>query len=168
MGSQGDLLQSHILCYGLSQPSTHPQLYLENTAASEITTLAPRMCLNLNCGPMFLMTRAFSQSSMGLVRSALARLCSFPWHLLKQWACGRQPIGRRSLLIPVPVSTQLSLGTLELLNWRKIAFYPCRPLCPGSSLPPVHAWPELTVASNQRVSEILHFRVTMTLQISEK
>lgn len=88
--------------------------------------------------------QAFFQSSMGLVRSTLAGLCSFPWHLLKQWACGRQPIGRRFLLIPVPVSTQLSLGTLELLNWRKIAFYPHRPLCPGSSLPPVHAWPQLT------------------------
>lgn len=88
--------------------------------------------------------QAFFQSSMGLVRSTLAGLCSFPWHLLKQWACGRQPMGRRFLLIPVPVSTQLSLGTLELLNWRKIAFYPRRPLCPGSSLPPVHAWPQLT------------------------
>lgn len=88
--------------------------------------------------------QAFFQSSMGLVRSTLAGLCSFPWHLLKQWACGRQPIGRRFLLIPVPVSTQLSSGTLELLNWRKIAFYPHRPLCPGSSLPPVHAWPQLT------------------------
>lgn len=151
MVSQRDLLQSHIYVAGFLSLLHILTFTLKIRPPLKLQPLPPRMCLNLNCGPMFLMIRPFFQSSMGLVRSALAGLCSFPWHLLKQWACGRQPIGRRFLLIPVPVSTQLSLGTLELLNWRKIAFYPRRPLCPDSSLPPVHAWPQLTVASNQWV-----------------
>lgn len=128
------------------------------------------MCLSLNCGPMVLMIRPFSNPAWGLLGPPWQGSALSPWHLLKQWACGRQPIGRRFLLIPVPVSTQLSLGTLELLNWRKIAFYPGRPLWLGSSLHPVHAWPQLTESPQTSgcQKKNLHFHVTMTAQINEK
>lgn len=91
------------------------------------------------CGLMRFNDQALLPSSVGLVRSALAgqsSALSLSWHLLEQWDQGRQPMGRRSIPGPVPVCTQLGLGTVELLNWRKIELYlgfsarahPC-PLC---------------------------------------
>lgn len=99
------------------------------------------------CGLMRFNDQALLPSSVGLVRSALAgqsSALSLSWHLLEQWDQGRQPMGRRSIPGPVPVCTQLGLGTVELLNWRKIALYlgfsarahPCPPV--------LHAWSHLT------------------------
>lgn len=46
---------------------SHTNSTQENTDASEITTTAPLMGLNLNCGLMFLMIKPFSNPAWGLL-----------------------------------------------------------------------------------------------------
>lgn len=102
----------HTVTLGIYTPSSDPEY---NCSPLSV----PRSAL----WPNAFNDQALFHSSTGLVRSALAGLCSFPWHLLEQWAHGRQPMGRRYIPNPIPVCTQLGLGTVELLNWRKIALY---------------------------------------------
>lgn len=93
--------------------------------------LAPWLSLNLYCSLMLFNDQAIFPLSRGLVRSALAGLNSFLWHLLEQWTHGRQPMGRRSIPNSVPMCSQLGPGTADLLNWRKMVLYlACAHHCP--------------------------------------
>lgn len=55
------------------------------------------LSLDLLWGLQLFRDQALFPSSTGLVRSALAALAALCWHLLEQWAQGRQPMRRRSI-----------------------------------------------------------------------
>lgn len=69
--------------------------------------------------------QALLPSSAGLVRSALAGQSSALSPLASSGTMGPWEAANEQKvhLKPFPVCTQLGLGTVELLNWRKIALY---------------------------------------------
>lgn len=79
--------------------------------------------------PNALMIRPYSTPARGLLGAPWQDSALSPGIFRKQWAPWEAANGEN----PGPGCTQLGSGTVELLNWRKIALYP-GPLCLHSSL----------------------------------
>lgn len=119
---------------------------------------------------MLLKGQAVFPFSPRLVRFALAGLGSFLWHLLEQWAHGRQPMRRRSIPNPVPMGTQLGSGTVDLLNWRKMALYlasahPCTRFKHGVNELISFLWRRKETTNNLHYSLIKHYHIRVTTLI---
>lgn len=79
--------------------------------------------------PNALMIRPYSTPARGLLGAPWQDSALSPGIFRKQWAPWEAANGEN----PGPGCAQLGSGTVELLNWRKIALYP-GPLCLHSSL----------------------------------
>lgn len=116
-----------------TQPSPHPKYNY-----SPLTV--PRSAL----WPNALMIQPYSTPAQGLLGPPWQSSALSPGIFWNNGPMGGSQWGEGPSENPVPVCTQLSLGTVELLNWRKIALYPGLSACAHPLPPALHAWPQLT------------------------
>ena len=75
------------------------------------------------------MIRPYSTPAQGLLGPPWQGSALSPGIFWNNGPMGGSQWGEGSSQTPVPVCTQLGLGTVELLNWRKIALYLCLCAC---------------------------------------